>query len=95
MVASHSQHVGTIYTFSSNFDDDSGGHCTNCARQMEGGALSMAQIPLTMTLLQHAADDSIQHFNTINVDAVEAYLKDHLTWKAVSVSLTLFILDTC
>jgi hypothetical protein len=55
----------------------------------------MAQIPLTMTLLQHAADDSIQHFNTINVDAVEAYLKDHLTWKAVSVSLTLFILDTC
>jgi hypothetical protein len=86
IIARLPRYVGSVHTFSSRLNDGESNHCANCARQVEAGALSTAQIPLTMTLLQHAANDSITDINHIAPGAVEPYLKHNLTWKAVSVS---------
>ncbi|KIW08130.1 uncharacterized protein PV09_01064 [Verruconis gallopava] len=83
LAAAHPQHVGTIYTFSSSYEQ---GECANCDKQKAEEDLCTAQIALTSTLIMHAKDTSIPQFNTIDLDSVTAYLSENLTWKAVSVN---------
>jgi hypothetical protein len=47
--------------------------------------LSKAQIPLTISLLEHAKDPSIPNFNTMHPDDAKAYLTEKLHWRAVDI----------
>ena len=64
-------------------------YCEICKQQADEGALSTGQIPLTIPLLSHAAEESIPGITNVTPDAVEKYLKRWLTWVAVDVSSVL------
>jgi tyrosinase len=83
MISAHPRHVGSMYTFSSA---EVTRHCSNCKKQTEEGILSTAQLPLTVHLLNQAADANIPDIHHIDHHSVERYLEKHLTWKAIAVS---------
>ena len=83
----HPRFIGSVYNFSSPMISADGHRvCENCDQQAAAGALSTAQIPLTRTLYDHAADTSISELDQMSPGAVEKYLEKHLTWVVVSVS---------
>ena len=60
--------------------------CGNCAQQAEAGALSTAQIPVTMPLLTQALNPDVGGISHIDSAAVENYLTANLDWRAINVS---------
>lgn len=81
------RHVGSISTFSTKLVDEHGETiCDNCAKQEAIGAMSEAQLPLTLELVHRAQDSSIE-FNSVDPGSVAAYLSENLTWVAINVSL--------
>ena len=82
----HPRHVGSVYTFSRVYTDGETVRCPNCAHQADYEALSTGQVPLTITLVKHAEDQSNHDINHIDHRSVDRYLTRHLTWKVLSVS---------
>ncbi|KAI8240174.1 hypothetical protein K4K55_001084 [Colletotrichum sp. SAR 10_96] len=71
-------YIGCVYTFS-------GGQrvkCGNCSNQAEKGVMSRGQLPLTVHILQQAADE-IHSLKTYEQDRVGKYLIEHLKWRFV------------
>ena len=77
----HHHYAGSVYTFTSKWLD----HCANCAEQARAKQLSTGQVPITLRLLGHARDPDTPGIHRIDHAAVEQYLRDNLTWKAVDV----------
>lgn len=76
-------YVATVYTFSSTLEVEGRGGCRNCVNQRKAGILSKAQVVLTLKLIDHAKNPSIEEINSLHPEEVEAYLAKHLTWTAV------------
>jgi len=78
------RHVGLVYTFSGSYGrrDGAAPSRANCEKQQGAGALARASVPLTIPLYCAAADREIPHLGS---SAVQPYLKDNLSWIAVSV----------
>ncbi|KAJ0346181.1 hypothetical protein KNSL1_007755, partial [Colletotrichum chrysophilum] len=82
-------HVGSISTFSSPVEtvgqgEDNTLHCAKCARQRDEGVLSRASVSLTISLYKDAVNKNIDAIGDLTPSTVETYLKDGLTWVAVS-----------
>jgi hypothetical protein len=77
-------HVGLVYTFSGGYGrrDGTAPSCGNCEKQQVAGALARASVPLTIPLYCAAAAREIPHLGS---SVVQPYLKDNLSWIAVSV----------
>ncbi|KAJ0379592.1 hypothetical protein COL26b_002100 [Colletotrichum chrysophilum] len=83
-------HVGSISTFSSPVEtvgqgEDNTLHCAKCARQRDEGVLSRASVSLTISLYKDAVNKNIDAIGDLTPSTVETYLKDGLTWVAVSM----------
>ena len=79
----HQDYAGNVYTFSNPSLDERG----NCAQQARAKQLSTAQVPITLRLLHQARDPDIHGIHRVDHEAVQQYLRDNLTWKAVDVCL--------
>ncbi|CAH0055494.1 unnamed protein product [Clonostachys solani] len=73
--------VGQVYTFGGG-GGRTEGSCANCTKQAGDGTLSCAQVPLTISLLHHALDESEDH-NISDFTEIESYLQLHLSWRYV------------
>ncbi|KAI8155502.1 hypothetical protein K4K49_007297 [Colletotrichum sp. SAR 10_70] len=71
-------YIGCVYTFSG----DQLGKCGNCSNQAQKGVRSRGQLPLTVHILQQAADE-IHLLKTYEEDKVTKYLTEHLKWRFV------------
>ncbi|KAI8229146.1 hypothetical protein K4K54_001758 [Colletotrichum sp. SAR 10_86] len=71
-------YIGCVYTFSGG----QRGKCGNCSNQAEKGVMSRGQLPLTVHILQQAADE-IHSLKTYEQDRVAKYLTEHLKWRFV------------
>src|SRR3954469_11508217 len=81
-------HVGSVYTFSSQLEvaeGSSSGGCRNCAEQKKNGVLSTAQVPITSALLSTAKNPDIPQLQSLEPQGVENYLTTNLQWIAVQV----------
>ena len=86
----HLRFVGSVYNFSTPLIGTDGQRvCENCDEQAAAGSLSSAQIPLTKTMYDYAADKSILELSHTDPDRVEEYLKEHLHWVVTTVSTPL------
>jgi hypothetical protein len=85
MYESLPSYVGSIYTFSSTLELSGEGTCQNCVEQANAKILSGAQVPITAILLDHCKNPDIPEINTMDPEAVERYLTQHLTWRAMEV----------
>jgi tyrosinase len=84
--------VGSVYTFSSSLElRDTATQCGNCLAQKKQGILSTAQVPITSALLSHARNPDIPALNSLEPEAVENYLVEHLTWRAVAVNFLIIL----
>ena len=82
-------HVGCVYTFSSQLEvaeGSSSAGCRNCAEQQKKGVLSTAQVPITSALLSTAKNPDIPQLQSLEPQGVENYLTANLQWIAVEVS---------
>ncbi|KAJ3941953.1 hypothetical protein N0V92_013830 [Colletotrichum tropicale] len=71
-------YIGCVYTFSGGQLEK----CGNCSNQAEKGVMSRGQLPLTVHILQQAADE-IHLLKTYEEDKVAKYLTEHLKWRFV------------
>lgn len=91
MPSSHPNYIGSVNTFSFRAVGENGTViCNNCTTQQGQGALSTAQIVLTVPLFLITTGQCPSAANTdglrdMQPDSVEAYLAEHLQWRAVSV----------
>ena len=85
-IAKDPKYVGRVFTFTARMNDATNQRCGNCAQQAENGALSTAQIPITIPLLKQAIDPDIHGITDIKPDSVERYLIANLGWIATDVS---------
>lgn len=83
------KYIGSVFNFSTplRVGESGRGSCDNCKKQRDGGALSTASIPLTVSLYQLAIDKEVADINDIHAETVEEYLKKHLHWVTVSVCM--------
>ena len=78
----HKNHIGLVYAFGG-----SGFPCENCSNQKAKGVLSKGQVILTIPLIQQAKSQSNTLLNDLTPQNVNAYVRQHLSWKVVKVSL--------
>jgi tyrosinase len=79
----HTNHIGSVYTFSSPVELQNESHCENCIAQKASGVLSKAQIPITSVLLNHALDENRHAIETLKPADVNHYLISQLEWVIV------------
>ncbi|KAH0556698.1 hypothetical protein GP486_005511, partial [Trichoglossum hirsutum] len=83
ILSRHPNHVGSVYTFSSNLEPRSNAGCDNCEEQKASGVLSKAQIHITSVLLGHALNPGIHGISSLVPDDVKGYLTAQLNWRIV------------
>ncbi|KAK2778713.1 hypothetical protein CKAH01_11639 [Colletotrichum kahawae] len=71
-------YIGCVYTFAGGQREK----CGNCSNQAAKRVKSRGQLPLTVHILQQAADE-IHLLKTYEDDEVTKYLKEHLKWRFV------------
>lgn len=99
MASSHPNYIGSVNTFSFRaVSEDGTVLCSNCTSNKDEGALSTAQIVLTVPLYLITTDQrpgiaATGGLRDLQPDSVEAYLTDNLQWRAVSVGLHVLALQ--
>lgn len=67
--------------------------CRNCTKQKKDEVLSTGQLPITNVILGCAKDPNTPNLGSMDPEEVESYLEKNLTWKAMTVTESVFVTE--